>query len=392
MITFEKHIALSFGTGLGIGTISTTSGTYVATLDPTYILYSSSLYPNSTFYFEALFKTSAGTASATLWDNTAGAAVASAEVTTTSTTTTRVRSSAIALVDAHEYTMQIKVSGGNTLTYYSSRIIAVQSATNITATETQIPLISNVGSVSSSSYAEPGTIEWGYFHYDAANWNGTITMYMEATFKTSAGTGTVGIHDASDNLVSGGEITTTSASYSRVRTSAITLVDNTDYKVRIKTSAGTLLIADARIIIQQANNPTKSESFITLVRTATATTATSGTFQDSLHKINYDSTNWSVDTITWVHEANANANTASGTFETYNLTGAARTTGSNITSTNNTVITRYRSGTVTMPTTQEITARCDSAAGTIYVGIATLIAKLTWTNPASGGFFLTNFI
>jgi hypothetical protein len=386
MVTFEKHLALSSGTGIGIGTISTTSTSYGETTDPAYVYFDSSLYPNSTIYFEALMKTSAGTAYAQLYD-TAGNPVSGSEVTTTSTSATRVRSSAITL-STGTYTVRIKVNNGaNTNTYYSSRIIVVQSGNAIGATESQIVIHNAVGSSSSASYADSGTINFGFFRYTSANWDGTKTIYLDATFKTSAGTATVGLHDSSNNLVSNSEVTTSSASYVRVRSSAIALSDGTDYKVRVKTSSGTMIISDARIVIQQTGSPTKGESYIPLLTTTTAVSGTGGTFQDSLHKANYDSSNWSLATQTWYHESDAYATSTTGTFETYNLSGAARTTNSNIASLNNSTMTRYRSSALTMPTSQEITSRCDSAATTIYVSATYLLVVMTWFNESAGGYY-----
>lgn len=386
MAAFEKHLILSYGTGIGIGTVSTTATSYGETTNPAYVYFDSTLYPNSTIYFEALMKTSAGTAYAQLYD-TAGNAVSGSEVTTTSTSATRVRSSAIT-PSTGTYTVRLKVdNGANTNTYYSARIIIVQNSPTITATETQIPLIAASVTTSSASYADPSNIDWGWFRYTSGDWDGSVTVYIDATFKTSAGTATIGLHDSSNNLVSSAEVTTTSSSYSRVRSSAITLSNATDYKIRFKTSSGTVTLADARVVIQQTGNPSKTQSYVTLSRATTAATGTSGTFQDSLHKAYYDSANWSVGSATWYHETNSYASSTTGTYETYNLTGAARTTNSEIASLNNSTLTRYRSSALTMPTTQEITERCDSAATTIYIANAHLIAVLTWTNAESGGYF-----
>ncbi len=389
MATFEKHIALSYGTGVGIGTVSTTSATYVETTNPTYIYLDTTLYSGATYYFEAVLKTSAGTGYAQLYD-TAGNAISGTEVSTASTTRVRVRSAAFTPSATGTYTVRIKNNGTNTTTYYKSSIIIVQSESAITATETRIPLTSSNTATASASYVDPSTVDWGFFRYTSANWDGTVAIYLEATIKTSAGTGTVALHDSSNSLVTNSECATTSASYTRIRSSAISLTNATDYKVRIKTTAGTVTVADAHLVIQQTDNPTKTECYMPLNKTTQAASATGG-FIDLLMPTDYTSTNWVGDTVTWYHDASANSNTASGTFEIYKETDTARLTGSNIASTAASTITRYRSGTLTMPTSQSIIARTDSAAGTIYQSVTFMIAQMVWTNTSGGPIFF-NFI
>ena len=80
--TFEAHIPLSVGTSGGLFTISTTSTSYVEPTYPHYANVDAANYTGSTLYYEAVMKTSAGTASAQL-HTSAGAAVSGAEVTTT---------------------------------------------------------------------------------------------------------------------------------------------------------------------------------------------------------------------------------------------------------------------------------------------------------------------
>ncbi len=385
-IILERHILLSSGTGLGIGTISTTSSTPGETANPTYAYLDTAQYSNATYYFECDFKTSAGTATAGLYD-TAGNLVSSSAVNTSSTSPVIVRSGAIS-PSTNTYTVRLSVTGGNTLTYYSSRIIIIQNANAITATEEQRDLISDSQALTGASYADFSTIYWDFFRFTSANWD-NATYYLDVTFKNSAGTGTVGLHTAANALVTNAECATTSTTYTRVRSAAFTLVDGTDYKVRGKSSTGTITITSAKLIVQQAL-PTKSESHVTLLRSTTAASATGASFQDTLHKITYTSGNWNTGTISWLHECGAHANTASGVVELFNITGAARTTGSNVTTSNNGTMTRYRSGSLTMPSSQDITARASSAAGTVYQSLVHLIAVMTWTNvvPASSKLLL----
>lgn len=377
MATFEKVIPLVYGTGISDHNVTTTSGSDVTPSDTAKVAFDPAQYTGATVYFEAVFKVSAGTGTVSLY-NSGGSQISGSPVTSTSSSVSIVRSAAITLSN-DTYEMKFSVTGGNTLTYYSSRIVVVQTAGAIVASETQIPLNAFGYSTSNTAYEDLSTIYWGYFLYTAANWD-NATFFLDATLKTSAGTVTVGLHDSSNNLVANATVAATGATYSYGRSaSSFSLVDGTEYKIRIKTSAGTAVVGDVRLIVQQAN-PTKSESHIPANTTTSVSSASGGTFVDFLHYLTYTSTNWSTDTIAWYFENNSFSNTASGTMEAYLLTDASRLTGSNITSQNTGAMKRYRSGALTMPSSQNITARTDSASGTLYSANSHLIALLTWTN------------
>lgn len=389
MAKFEKHIPLSTGTAPGRFTVSTTSGTYVETAQPGYVLIDTSKYTGATFYFEAAFKVSAGTGYATLWDNTAGAAVSGAEVTTTSTSSVRVRSGAISPTSGNTFTDRIAASGGNTCTYYGGRVIVVQSAGTISATETQAVIYGyKVATRSAATYARPepdGGLGMSWFLYTSANWNGTLNIYFEATLRTSGATGYAQLATNSGNpgtAVASSEVTTTSTSFTRVRSGAITLSDGAVYQVEIKNDGtNTTTIANGRLIFQQSGTITKSESYLPAGYNAYESSASG--FADTFGRFYYDSANWSLDTIAWYAEYSRNG---AGTLEMYALTSATRVTGSNVTST--ATYERQRSGALTMPTTQDIVYRIDSGAGTIYSSVQHLVAALTWTNQAEGGGYI----
>ena len=392
---FEKHIPTSCGTSPGLFTVSTTSGTYAEVAYPTIVSINSSDYPSGTsFYYEAVMKVSAGVAYATLWDNTAGSAVTNAEVTTSSTSAVRVRSSSSITLDGSEYTDRIAASGGNTNTFYGGRVVAVIDNTAIDKVETQVAIfLYSTQTTTSSSFVDFGNIGNSYFLYTAANWDGTVNIYYETTFKTSAATAYSQLATTAGSSVSGSQVTTTSTSFVRARSGAITLSDGTAYKGQHRNDgSNTTSTNSARIIIKQTGNPTKSECYLPSNVNAFAASATGGSYQDSLGRVQYDSSNWSnLDSITWYAEYCYNSNTASGTMEMYGLTDASRVTGSNVTTSATTE--RKRSGSLTMPSTQNITARCDSASGTVYAAVCHLLAVVTWTNQtAAGGSFLLNFV
>lgn len=378
MVILVKSIELGVGSGVGFGTNSTTSSSYIEGSQSVYARLDTSQYSDATYYYEAVFKTSAATGYSSLY-TTGGSAVSGSEVTTTSTSATRVRSGSIS-PSTGDYTDRWKNDGSNTTTWYASRIWIVQSASVISNTESQIILTNYVWTSTSSSYANFSTIFWSLFLYTAANWDGTVSIYYEATLKTSAATGYTQLHTAGDSAVSGSEITTTSTSLTRVRSGSITLSDGTEYKGKIKNDgSNTTTVNGARLIIQQSGYPTKTESYLSLVDGGTIASVTSGSFQDALGRARYDSSEWSVDTINWYHEVSLNSNVTTGTLELYGLTSAARVTGSNI-ATSVSSNYRARSGSLTMPSSQDITSRADADTGTIYQGPTFLLAVISWTN------------
>lgn len=382
MIIFEKHIPISIGTSPGLFTISTASGTYVDVTNFSLVKIDTSQYDNGSFYYEAVFKASAGTAACQLYDNTGAAAVASSEITTTSTSPVRVRSGALTLTSGDDFKDQFKCSGGNTNTFYGSRVVVVQSGSSIVTTESQILNFNyNGGATASTSYVDPATIGMCLFLYTSANWNGTVNIYFEATIKTSAGTGFATLATNAGVAVTNGEISTTSTSYVRVRGgSAMTLVNATVYKTQIKNSgAGTTTIISSRIIIQQSGSPSKTESHIPAGNNTYATSVAG--YTDTSGRGYYDPANWSgLDTIAWYAEYSYNSNDATSKFDFYALTDAAEVTNSEVVVGIGT--TRSRSSALTMPATAQNIVRRGSSSGTLYHSTGHLVAVMTWTTAS----------
>ena len=377
MAAFEKHISLSTGTASGLYGASTTSATYVGMTRTAYALIDTTQYSGGAYYYEAVIKTSTATGYATLWDNTAAAAVSGGAVTTTSTTNVRLRSAALTLTTGNTFTDRIKNDGANTTTYYGGRVVVEQNVSTITNTESQILIYGYDNSTTTSAtYIDFGTIGNNYFLYTAANWDGTVAIYYEATLKTSAATGYSQLYTFADAAVTSAEVTTTSTSLVRVRSSAITLVDATVYKGKKKNDGtNTTTVAAARLVVQQSGSPTKSESYLPAGQNDYASSA--ATFADTGGRAYYDPTKWSVSTITWYAEYSGNFTT--GTAEMYALTDAARITGSNVAT--GIAVTRYRSSALTMPASaQNIVYRLDSGSGTIYSSAQQLLAVLVWAN------------
>ncbi|OGD97866.1 hypothetical protein A3E71_04830 [Candidatus Curtissbacteria bacterium RIFCSPHIGHO2_12_FULL_42_33] len=80
------------------------------------------------------------------------------------------------------------------------------------------------------------------------------TVYFEAVIKNAGGGTTfASLYSAGGTQVSGSEVSTTASTYSRVRSGAISLTNDTDYTARIRASSGTASILSARIIALQAD-------------------------------------------------------------------------------------------------------------------------------------------
>lgn len=137
-------------------------------------------------------------------------------------------------------------------------------------------------SATSTAYS-PTDDSMGLFHWDASKYDGTVTVYFEAVLRSSAttNTATVGLFASGDTTTPVATVTTASLSfYTRVRSSAVTLTDGTDYTIRTKNSeAGqSMTLNEARVIIVQSSNwPSpiaKTETQIELGDIASTTSTT----------------------------------------------------------------------------------------------------------------------
>ena len=378
MPKFEKHLPLSNGQNNGIQNVNTTSTSYVEQSAPAYVRLDTSKYNNATYYFEAVLSVSAGTGYASLF-NTAGAEVSGAEVTTTATSATRVRSSAISPT-TDTYTERLKASSGQTTTKYSSRIIVIQEAAEITDTETQIKLTTYERTSTSTSYELLG-INYGYFNYNSTKWDGSLSVYFEGTLKTSAGTGYLALRDlTAGGEVSNSEITTTSTSYSRVRSSALSLTSGRLHVPVIKNSgAGTTTVSDARIIVQQTGTISKTEAWL-LINFGTHSIVSSS-YVRSGHLINYTSANWSASSIAWYHDGQVYSDGSNTHYsDIYKVTDASALSGSEISS-SATGSANVRSSALTMPSDQDLETRGKSTGGsTFYQMNQFLVVEIGWIN------------
>jgi len=97
------------------------------------------------------------------------------------------------------------------------------------------------------TYTSVGNI----FLYTSANWNTAISFFLEASFRATAGTANVRLFNlTADAAVASSNITSTSSTLGRVRSSALTLVNTNEYQVQVGTSSsGTGAITGAKLIV-----------------------------------------------------------------------------------------------------------------------------------------------
>jgi hypothetical protein len=378
---FEKHIALSGGSGVSGGNISTTSSTYVEPSSPRHRRIDTAQFNGATYYFEGVFKTSAATGYMSLY-TVGGSQVSGSEVTTTSTSYVRVRSGSISPTTG-DHMDRFKNDGTNTTTKNNARVIVVQNAASITNTETQIELLNYTPgfTTTSGSYVDVSGSATGRFLYTSANWDGTVNIYYEATFSTNAATAFSQLATDAGSAVSGSEVTTTSTTAVRVRSGAITLTNATAYKPQFKNDGtNTTTIYAGQVIVQQSGSPTKTEAYLQVRQGNEETNSTS--YVDNSHMLYFDPANWSVVSKDFYHEGNIYHTATTGYLDLYALTDAAVVTNSEISTNTTSAITRVRSSALTMPASaQNISARAKvSGTGTLNNGLDFTIVVLTWTN------------
>jgi len=265
-------------------------------------------YPGATVYFEVIISVSAGIGGAGLY-TTGGSQATYIQTANNQSTYTRQRSGALSLTDDTDYTLRLISPWTNQTTYVkSARLIIIQTnSTKITDTETQIEVgntekqTSNtatqltdkkIWSYDSSKYSpsptayfeadlrsSPPTVEQqvniidqayslygetvtysptdnslGVIHWDADRYPGA-TVYFEVIMAVSAGYGRAALYTTGGSQVTYLETVNNQSNYTRQRSGALSLTDETDYTVRVISpwSNQTTYIKAARLIIIQTN-------------------------------------------------------------------------------------------------------------------------------------------
>jgi hypothetical protein len=204
--------------------------------------------------------------------------------------------------------------------------------------------------------------------YTAADWNPAPTIYFEAVLAMTAGGGTAyaELYNNTDGAtVSSSELTSTSATAERLRSGALTLTTAKDYKVRIKSSAGTVTarIYAARLIFVQTGTIVATE---TVWDFGGEDTTTGTSYADTAqHGRYYHDTNFLDGTVATYFEANISPSVSGSTARAQLHDGTSAVTSSEVTLTGTTTDTRVRSSAITLShgSTYKIQDAVDSNTG-----------------------------
>lgn len=383
-IGIEQHINLL---NLAYATTATDSA-YPADRSWGIIQWDSNQFPDSTVYFEALIRCTDCTngnarASVALYTS-GGTIVTGSTITTTNTEYTLVRSDAITanLTDDTDYTVRMLVDAeSGTAEIKTARLVIVQSATPLTATQSQVDLASPT--VSTNTVYELVNSPKLY-RYSAGNYAPTPTVYFEATLASIGGSGTAyAALSTSSNclgIVSGSEVSSTEGSYNRIRSNAITLADNTTYYVCVKVAdASTTSLADAKLILNQSNSMGLSITEMSYQMVNTSVTDTDDTYTAQAYPIEFTPTHLSGAIFNYYYESTQKTTTDTAYSRLFNVSDNAAVSHTEL-STTNTDYTRLRSGELSsyIPTaTKNLDTEIkNSATGTTTVTSSRLIVIL----------------
>ncbi len=320
-------------------------------------------YSDDTVYFEAIVKCvgcSGGNTQvkAGLY-KTDGTLVTNSTVTTINSTDTLVRSGTITtnLTDNTDYSVRLSLDAtSGSASIKAARLIIAQSATAITQTETQIEVGNNTSSTNTVYELISGP---KIYHHDTTVFAPSPSINFEATLKssTSEGIAYAALSSVSDcsSTVTGSEVTVTGTTWGRSPTSStISLNNNTDYFVCIKSSAGqTTSLANAKIVFTQSNTMGISKVELHHQLINTPVTASSDTYLSQLFPITYDPNRFTGARFNYYFESILQATAGTAYSQLYNVSDSASITDSenSVTSTN---YNRIRS--------KEITASLPSSA------------------------------
>lgn len=152
-----------------------------------------------------------------------------------------------------------------------------------------------------------------YFLYESGDYDGTIEIYFEAVLKSSNASGTAyaALYDTDGTKIT--EVSTSSTSFSRQRSGAVSLTDGKTYCVYMKSSNAsyTATIGDVRILIIQSGTVTKTCSRYTLAGRGSHNNTTYGDART--HYFTYTASDWD-GTTSFYFEASAYNGAAGGGY------------------------------------------------------------------------------
>jgi hypothetical protein len=277
--------------------------------------------------------TTATSAYVELYNVTDGASVANSELTTSNTTYQRLRSPALSLVSGKDYAIRVKSGNNNSqVRLADARLLLEQSSSGgVTALQTYQRQLGNNSTDSDATYTSQRNFNaYNNDLVSPASFTGCQTaFYYEATARTTGGTGYARLYDTTTgSAISSGELTTTSANFSRLRS-----VDLSSYLPQYPTYT-----SNQEMDTQLKN----SESYTTTVANS-----------------------WLV-----VDVSNLVTSAVSGYAELYNVTDGTSVPGSEVSSSSITW-SRARSGSFTLTSGKEYSVRVKSSQDNVGVRLAT---------------------
>jgi hypothetical protein len=252
-------------TSVEVGNNETTTATSYTQLTNKKIYYydATKFKPEPTAYFEASLSnnTEGEDAFAALYENGSSCTnmVSGSEVSVTGTSWSLARSNAITLNSGTEYMVCIRSSSGTARIANAKILLHQYEGNGIEDLETYHYHINTLTTRTTDTYADQDYISLfnpNSFMYESGN----INYFFEATMRTTAGTSYAMIRNLSDGTdIASSEITSTSTSYERVRSSDITVNmpsanKNLDTRIRNSAASGnTTSVSSSMIVIQISN-------------------------------------------------------------------------------------------------------------------------------------------
>ena len=269
-------------------------------------------YNGATFYFEVVAKVASGTLTVGCWDVALGSNKTTVSVTATSYTIYR---STAFTPTAGARTYIVDVSGGTTPLIKSARIVILQDAEAITATQTQIEMGDYEVNTSLTAITILPIDFPKYWKYESAKWTPTPTFTFAFTARNESASGDIIIgleeDDGSFNWA-GSHKTDTAVQINTVtityfESAAFTPVDGRHYRVSV-TAESTMYgfnIYNAKIIATQTDATliTKLQPEYLMINAPQAGTGNQENLTD------YDPAEWNVEggSLAFLHEHSADS-------------------------------------------------------------------------------------
>lgn len=387
MATITQRIEMAVGAWNGTGV----AATYAEQPGIATRLDTSAFDGTVTYYFEVSLRnngTAGQTAYVELYNHTDGSSVTSSELTTVGSSggfPLRLRSGALTLSGDKIYTARLKHSAtpANTV-IYDARIIVVQTGT---ITKTQIHQELGAETTVSSTTSTNRPIPVSEFLYEAAKYDGAVTVRHDANIlTTTSNTATSGIYDeTAASVVTSSEVSKSNdTNYTVLSSADITLVDGHIYQPTAYVSAGGAVIFESsKLVFTITGGFTK---FLAYMLTGMPQSPDAGLKNSTSIYTNYnalatfyaqyDTGDFSGFNITTYIEARISINSAPQTvyseLEKYvYATSANSITGAVVNHTGDTNITRVRSASFAMPAGAtdlilSVSASSGTNAATVY--------------------------